>query len=105
MEGVTAMAAKNSGKKATTQAAKRKTVTFRLHAPHAAKVDVAGSFSNWTLRQMKKRKDGTWTTSLRPEPGLHQYKFLVDHEWIEDPNNPDKVENEYGSCNSICRVG
>jgi 1,4-alpha-glucan branching enzyme len=95
----------NSGRKSPKGAAKRKTVTFRLHAPDAEKVDIAGSFSNWTLRQMKKRKDGTWTTSLRPAPGLHEYKFLVDHEWVEDPNNPDKVENEYGSCNSVCRVG
>lgn len=80
------------------------TVTFRFHAPHATKVDVAGTFSNWTLKQMRKRKDGTWTTSLRPKPGTHEYKFVVDHEWIEDPDNPEKVNNGYGGCNSVCRV-
>jgi 1,4-alpha-glucan branching enzyme len=98
------MPANNSSKKSPKGAVKRTTVTFRLHAPDAGEVGVAGSFSNWATRQMKKCKDGTWTKSLRPAPGLHEYKFVVDQQWIEDPNNPEKVENEYGSCNSVCRV-
>ena len=94
----------NAGSARADRTPKRTTVTFRLRAPHAEKVDVAGTFSNWVLRQMKKRKDGTWTASLRPPPGIHEYKFLVDHEWVEDPNNPEKVHNGFGGCNSVCRI-
>lgn len=83
---------------------KRRTITFRYHAPDARTVDIAGSFNNWTLKQLKRSKDGTWKTIFRPKPGTYEYKFLVDHRWTEDPGNPETVDNDCGSFNSVCRV-
>ena len=35
--------------------------------------------------------------------GNHEYKFLVDGEWVNDPNSP-VVENEPGHKNNLIRV-
>jgi len=82
----------------------RKAVTFKLHAPGAQTVDVAGTFSNWTLKPMKKGKNGTWTATFRHPPGTYEYKFLVNHQWMEDPNNHEKVGDGHGGHNSVRRV-
>ena len=82
----------------------RKTITFRLHAPGAQTVDVAGTFTNWTLKPMKRSKNGTWTATFRPQPGTHEYKFLVNHRWMEDPDNHEKVGDGHGGHNSVRRV-
>ena len=82
----------------------RKTVTFKLHAPDAQIVDIAGSFNNWTLKPMKRGKNGTWTATFRPLPGIYEYKFLIDHRWVEDPGHHDKTSDGHGGFNSVCRA-
>lgn len=88
----------------TARGAARKPVTFTIEAPHANRVDIAGTLTNWNLKPMKRGKNGTWTTTFRPLPGTYEYKFLIDHQWIEDPNNDDKVHDGHGGHNSVCRV-
>jgi len=82
----------------------RKSVTFSLHAPGAQTVDVAGTFTNWSLKPMKMGKNGTWTATFRQPPGTYEYKFLVNHQWMEDPNNHEKVGDGHGGHNSVRRV-
>ena len=82
----------------------RKSVIFQIHAPEAKTVDIAGTFSSWTLKPMKRGKDGTWKATFRPQPGTHQYKFLVDHRWMEDPANHDKAHDGHGGFNSVRKV-
>lgn len=81
----------------------RKTLTFKIHAPDARNVDIAGSFNNWELKPMKRGKDGTWKATFRLQPGTYEYKFLVDHRWTEDPAHHDKVSDGHGGFNSVCR--
>ena len=45
---------------------------------------------------MKRAKDGTWKTTFRPLPGTYEYKFLIDHQWTEDPDNGDKTHDGHG---------
>jgi 1,4-alpha-glucan branching enzyme len=85
-------------------AAGRKTVTFQLEAPHAGRVDYAGTLTQWELKPMKRGKDGTWKTTFRPQQGTYEYKFLVDHQWIEDPANHERTSDNHGGFNSVCRV-
>jgi retinol-binding protein 3 len=42
-------------------------------------------------------KDGnTWVATVETEPGKTGYKFIVDGQWITDPDNPKTmVENGY----------
>ena len=52
---------------------------------------------------MKKDKDG-WCLDLQLRPDWYMYKFIVDGVWMEDPANPDKVQTEYTTYNSIMKV-
>lgn len=72
---------------------------------NAKKVVLAGTFNKWDEQvfQMKK-KDGYWVLNLELKPGYYEYKFIVDGNWMEDPNNPLKKENEHGTINSILRI-
>lgn len=70
--------------------------------PNAQKVCLAGSFNNWQPQQILMVWDGeAWICQIDLPPGHHLYKFVVDNEWMEDPQNPYKQRNRYGSFNSI----
>jgi hypothetical protein len=69
------------------------------------KVILAGTFNNWDedAIEMKHVTSG-WETHLTLAPGVYEYKFIVDGNWIEDPENPEKRRNQYGTFNSVLRV-
>jgi 1,4-alpha-glucan branching enzyme len=84
-----------------------RTISFRLNAPEARSVAIAGDFNNWSsdTRQLRRRKDGVWWVVLRLPPGVYQYKFVLDgSHWQEDPANPNRVSNQQGTLNSVCEV-
>jgi enterochelin esterase-like enzyme len=59
--------------------------TFRLAAPNAAKVQLAGAVSATPI-DMTKGADGAWTVTTPPiVPGFHYYWFLVDGVQMNDP--------------------
>jgi septum formation inhibitor-activating ATPase MinD len=81
--------------------------TFTLYAPEAGKVYVAGSFNGWAVSEncaMKKLDDGTWAIALPLPEGTHQYKFVVDGFWKEDPSNKLAESDSLGGRNSIVVV-
>lgn len=91
----------------STARSRTKAVTFRLEAPEARSVALAGDFNAWDPKRkpLKRRKDGVWWGTVRLSPGSYQYKFVVNGtDWLEDPNNSNRVPNEYGSLNSVCLV-
>lgn len=65
------------------------TVTFRLRAPKAVKVQVVGDFSSAGVADMVENKEGIWeyTTSQLLAPELYSYNFMVDGLKINDPAN------------------
>jgi chromosome partitioning protein len=80
---------------------------FFFHAPEASRVQIVGNFNNWTQSEsyyMERQEDGSWSKEILLEPGMYQYKFLVDNEWMEDQNNPNVVEDPFGGKNSIIEV-
>lgn len=75
-----------------------RTVTLRLHAPHATGVTAAGDFGNLVLT--KDAKD-MWSATTKPlEPAVYIYHFNVDGVQMADPNNPDNK----GSSESLFTV-
>lgn len=80
--------------------------TFTIKAPNATRVQLAGCFTKWQERpvDLKKKKDGTWQASVTLEPGVYQYRFLVDGHWQSDPGCPIQKPNPFGSVNSIREV-
>jgi 1,4-alpha-glucan branching enzyme len=73
--------------------------------PEAKEVFVAGDFNGWNPKadQLLKKK-GRFSGTVTLPPGKHQYKFIVDGEWITDPLAQQQVLNQYGTQNSVVNV-
>lgn len=86
--------------------AKKRRVTFSLNAPQDQSVLVTGSFCDWQThsRPLKKGPNGIWKAVLLLPPGRHEYRFLVDGQWQDDPECPERVSNPFGSENCVLHV-
>ena len=84
----------------------KKRVTFKFSNPEACEVFLAGSFNNWnpSTQPLKKDAKGIWKTVLMLPKGTYEYRFVIDGQWIDDPDSPEKTLNEFGSYNSILIV-
>jgi chromosome partitioning protein len=86
------------------EAAGDKGVVFVLRSPAARSVQLAGDFNDWVPDkgvQTRHAPDGTWEMIVRLGPGVYQYRYLVDGEWVPDPGNPRRVEGPAGGINSV----
>ena len=83
-----------------------KPTEFKLYAPGAKKVVVAGSFNKWDTKKLPAKKDsrGNWVAKAALKPGRHEYKFVVDETWINDPRCTSCVPNPLGSHNCVVEV-
>jgi 1,4-alpha-glucan branching enzyme len=81
----------------------KRRVQFKLYAPDAGKVALAGDFNQWnpTKKVLRKNENGEWTTRVVLAEGRVEYKFLVDGKWINDPGAKEYQLNGVGSENSI----
>ena len=61
-------------------------VTF-TYTGSASKVLLAGSMNGWNGTAMTK-SGNTFSYTMTLEPGVYEYKFVVDGNWISDPANP-----------------
>lgn len=69
------------------------TATFRLNGfTSARQVVLSGSFNNWSTNEllMNKQSEG-WMLNYVMAPGNYEYKFIVDGQWMPDPENPHTV--------------
>jgi 1,4-alpha-glucan branching enzyme len=73
-------------------------------AGSAAKVELAGDFNGWQPQAMRKGKDGRFACTIDLAGGSYEYKFLVDGNWIVDPENNAWALNPFGSVNSVAMV-
>ncbi len=83
-----------------------KKTTFRLQAPEATQVFVAGCFNDWDpfANPLERGEEGMWTCTLVLEPGEHEYRFVVDDVWWDDPLNQMRRPTEFGCENCILIV-
>ena len=81
-------------------------VVLELVNPAAKQVFVAGSFNNWQPEQtpLMAVGNGRWTGGLVVGPGRHEYLFVVDGQWLPDPNARESVQNPFGGRNSVLTV-
>ena len=80
--------------------------TFRLKGyPNARVVAVAGSFNDWKQSQLLCGKEGEgWVCRIDLAPGKYTYKFIIDGDWILDPDNANSESDERGFENSVLVV-
>ena len=81
-------------------------VSFELVKPEAKRVYVAGSFNDWKpeLAALAPSGNGRWKADLVIRPGRYEYLFVVDGQWMPDPNAKESVQNPFGGRNSILGV-
>lgn len=76
---------------------------FSIHSSDAKEVCLVGSFNNWNPKKhpMHQNDNGTWEKTVIIPPGMYEYKFLVDGQWIIDPQNGLTCLNCFGTTNSV----
>lgn len=76
-------------------------VQFRLEAPQASTVRLAGSFTDWQPRyELHQSAPGLWSVTLALPVGVHDYAFVVDGQsWVRDPY-VQAVDDGFGGANS-----
>ena len=100
-----AKTAKAIGAKTPSKPSKKR-INFNLDAPEAQEVILSGTFNEWdpAARSLKCDKKGIWRTWLNLPPGHHEYRYIVNGQWQEDPNCKDRQANPFGSFNSVVEV-
>jgi len=53
---------------------------------------------------MQAGEGGHWEATCALKPGRYRYKFVVDGEWLHDPNAQENEPNERGSLNSVVQI-
>jgi 1,4-alpha-glucan branching enzyme len=83
-----------------------KPTEFKLYAPGAKKVSLAGSFNKWDIKAITAKKDsqGNWTAKVNLKPGKYEYKFFVDGSWVNDPRCNSCVTNSFGTQNCVLEI-
>ena len=83
-----------------------KPMIFKLNAPQAKRVSLAGSFINWDIKSHLAKKDskGNWSVKVGLGPGKYEYKFFVDGNWVNDSSCRRCVPNAFGSQNCTVEI-
>jgi len=81
-------------------------VCLEFIKPGARQVCVAGSFNEWKPEQapLMPMGNGRWVGNLAVSPGRYEYLFVVDGQWLPDPNAKESVQNPFGGVNSVLMV-
>ncbi len=83
-------------------------VTFRLPAEIKGEdIALCGEFNNWneTTHMLKRRKDGSFSTTVSLKPGEYRFRYLIDgknweNDWVADAYVP----NAFGAEDSIVKI-
>jgi 1,4-alpha-glucan branching enzyme len=88
------------------QATKRKkTIRFKFTPNNPVReVLLAGDFNQWKPAPLKRSPDGSLALDVPAPAGIYQYKFVVDGEWIADPDNTQRAVSPLGTVNSVARI-
>lgn len=78
-------------------------ISLELIRPGAHQVCVAGSFNEWKpeATPLVSLGNGRWVGDLTVKPGRYEYLFVVDGQWLPDPNAKESVQNPFGGTNSV----
>lgn len=84
----------------------RKNINFYFNDPDAENVFLLGDFNGWHQEKhpMKINGHGIFEKTIKINPGRYEYKFLVDGQWKNDPENLSSCANCFGTLNNILVV-
>lgn len=78
-------------------------VQLRFDAPASARVEVAGTFTDWIPRVMEHTAAG-WSLELEVGPGVQEYVYLVDGEPVVPPEASQRRDDGFGGINGVLVV-
>ena len=85
-------------------------IVIQFRDRDASDVRLAGDFNGWVpdknVRSLVQTEgpQRIWTKTLSLPPGTYEYRYVVDGEWCEDPENPHAVPGPVGGRNSVLVV-
>lgn len=83
-------------------------VTFKVDDINGDSVAVLGEWNSWdeSSNPLKKRKDGTFSTTVSLEAGRdYRFRYLVDGEhWINEVESDSEVVNNFGTTDCVVAV-
>lgn len=69
-------------------------------------VQIKGEMNAWNPNNGVMTYDGKkWNITFEIEPGVYQYKLVVDGKEVSDPANKDSISNNIGGFNSLLKAG
>lgn len=80
---------------------------FRPKSKPTHRMNIMGTFNDWNRNSLPLQdadRDGVFEIELELYPGQYLYQFVIDKVEIWDPENPDKVDNGFGSFNSVISI-
>ncbi len=86
---------------------KRKRVNFGVSAAPGSLVFVAGTFNDWnpTANPMQENgEEGKFKADMLVPHGKHEYKFVVNGIWTDDPACQNRVPSPFGSENCVLQT-
>jgi hypothetical protein len=69
---------------------------------------VAGNFNNWAVNQiplLNRTFNGWEAAHMYLHDGIYAYRFMVDGNWIVDPQNPVTNKDANGAVKSVLNLG
>jgi len=95
----------NNGRKDTIYVDQDGYVVIRLYT-NAKSVFITGDFNNWNEKDTEAYfvDDGIWEAVLELTPGIYEYKFITDGNWLVDPNAFAYVDDGFGGKNGVFEV-
>lgn len=93
-------------KQSTPKSPKRRRIKFTFYANGAASVCLVGDFNNWDEKRhvLDSTDTGTWSKTIFLAPGIYEYKFKVDNQWVNDPENDKLKPNCFGTKNNLILI-
>jgi len=84
----------------------QRAVRFGMDVSGARNVSVVGTFNRWAPGATPLRCVGglKWFTYVSLPLGRHEYRFVVDGKWVDDPKAKAYVPNSQGGRNAVLEV-
>nr|HPG30044.1 type I pullulanase [bacterium] len=78
---------------------------FKISAPDAKKINVAGTFNNWDMNATPLNNDGNgnWSVEVELEKGTYEFKYIQDNDWdkLNKDNRTVNVKPKSNSSKSV----
>ncbi len=80
--------------------------TVKLKHDSASKVAIAGTFNGWHSESIPLHlvEADQWVVELYLDPGVYEYRFIIDGQWADDPRAKQRVSNGFGGENCLLCV-